>query len=64
MKIYLYKSKTCSITAEKDYNDLWTIFQNTKKVFGNAYESIRLVDSLTRKQVLEIKASLSGKVSH
>lgn len=61
-KIYFYKCKNGNITAEKDFNGLWTIFQNTKKVFGNGYEKKRLIDSLSYSQVLqarkEIKASL------
>ena len=60
-KIYLYKNKNCSITAEVDFNGFYTIFQNTKKVFGNSYEQKRLIDSLTRAQVLSVKKDLKAQ---
>jgi len=56
------KSKTLKITCEKDYNGLYSVFQYNKKIFGNGWESKRLLDSLTLKQCKQFKNQVLAKM--
>ena len=54
----IYKTKYKKITAEKDFNGLFSVFEYTKKIFGNSYEGKKLLDSLTLKQARQFKNEL------
>lgn len=61
MKVYLYRKDGDSITAEND-GEVWTIWKNTKKIFGDGVIKEKMLDGLTRAQVDEIYEKIAQVV--
>lgn len=58
--ILIYKWKYGKYTAEKDINGFYSVYKNTKNIFGNGYTKEKILDSLTYSQVMQAKKEISA----
>lgn len=56
LKTYNYNHR---ITAKKDKNGLYLVFNEYKNIFGSLWNSEKIAENLTKSQVLYIKLKLN-----
>jgi hypothetical protein len=60
--IILQKTKNQRIVAIKEWNGLYTIENQGRRIFGRGWDSIVLKDRLTRAQVLQAKKQIAQAI--